>query len=212
MANVEHSVLTTTDLHEPKGAAGASEGHVMKIISGVIAWVAPSTLDGIPVVPLFVMTADKTVANTVTETSLFAGGSGSLTIAANALTVGGIIDFRLTGIISDTATPTLRLRVKFGATTILDSTAVTLGAITNDYFEVKGQIICRTTGVSGTVIGAALFDTSGGDLLPLVRTGGSPDTVTIDTTATQAFDITLEWGAASASNTVTAQVGNLELK
>ena len=48
MANVEHSALTTTDLHEPKGVAAATEKHVYVADSGTSgAWTLPYELIGI---------------------------------------------------------------------------------------------------------------------------------------------------------------------
>ncbi len=38
MANIEHSVLTGSDLHEPKGVSSAADNSVARAVSGAISW------------------------------------------------------------------------------------------------------------------------------------------------------------------------------
>ena len=73
--------------------------------------------------------ADKTIANTVTETTLFGTANGTLTLPANFWTVGRTIRIELHGDFADTGIPTARIKVKQGATTLIDSTALTLVAL-----------------------------------------------------------------------------------
>ena len=53
MANVEHSTMSGSDLHEPKGVASAADGDVAKASSGAISWgkigAANITDDSIPI-------------------------------------------------------------------------------------------------------------------------------------------------------------------
>ena len=48
MADVEHSALTTTDLHEPKGVAGATDDFVPAASSGAVVWrrILENSIDG----------------------------------------------------------------------------------------------------------------------------------------------------------------------
>lgn len=162
---------------------------------------------------VFTQTADKTIANTTTETTLIGTGVGTVTLPANFFTVGKTIRFRFRGIISDTGTPTVQIKIKLGATTIADSgtVALILSTLSNDYFEVEGGLTCRTTGATGTVIssGVMLYDknANASNAIGIINTG----TTTIDTTASQAFDVTFDWGTASASNTITSQIGTVEV-
>lgn len=55
---------------------------------------------------LFTSTATQTVASTVTETTILGTGSGSLTIAANYLTVGKLLRLYIRGLYS---TPALNI-------------------------------------------------------------------------------------------------------
>ncbi len=152
----------------------------------------------------FVQTQTVTVANTTTETALTGSGSGSLTLPANYLTAGKALRIRASGYLSDNLTPTLRLRVSLGGTPVFDTSAVTLlGSLSNNYWELQGEIICRVTGASGTIIGQARFvyddATHAGTLVGMVNTA----TISADTTQALAVGLTAQWGTASASNSLT---------
>lgn len=156
---------------------------------------------------LFVGTTTVTVANTVTETSLTDGGIGSLTLPANFLTVGRAIRIVGAGYHSNVNGNTLRIRVKLGSTTLLDTGAQGTTASTNDGFQLRAQIVCRSVGSSGTVMAQGEYKEYSGtpsshDTFQLVNTS----TTTVNTTISQAISITAEWGTASASNTISMAV------
>jgi hypothetical protein len=150
---------------------------------------------------MFSQTADKTVGNTTTETTLVTTGRGTVTIGANVLVRGSRLEIRGRGHVSDTGTPTLTLRIYLGATEILDSGAITLPTVSAAGFAFDIDVTCRTAGAGGEVVASGRISYDDGTAAFLVKT-----TVTsIDTTAAQVVDVTVEWGAASASNTLTAQ-------
>jgi len=151
---------------------------------------------------LFSQTNSVTVANTVTETAISGTGIGTLTLPANFFVVGKTITLKLMGFHSSTGGVTIRVKVKFGSTVILDTTALASKTDTNAMIEVSGMITCRTTGVSGTVIGQGFYSEFGTtvDDFQMVNTA----TTTIDTTASQAVSVSVQWGTASASNTITS--------
>jgi hypothetical protein len=160
----------------------------------------------------FTTTTDAAVSNTVSETTILGTADGSKTIPANWLLVGRTIRITVMGTITNTATPTLQIRAKLGASTILDTTAVATVAITGTRnFRYTALITCRTTGASGTVIGEGELRYNSaagtGNIVDAVNTA----TTTIDTTATQVLDVTAQWGAASASNTITGIVAMAEI-
>lgn len=152
---------------------------------------------------LWVSTADVTVANTTTETTMLGAGAGTLTIPANALNVAGnVLSVKISGNYGRTGTPTLRLRVKLGGTAISDLTlTVALSGMWFSYLECA----TRVTGASGSITCSNVFNTPGNG------PGPSTATTAIDLTASQAVDITLQWGTASASNTVTQSFTSIEL-
>jgi hypothetical protein len=148
-----------------------------------------------------------TVANTVTETVI-----GTLTIPANDAVVGAVYRVVVYGTASVTGTPTFTIRGRLGG--VAGTLAATIGAVTassgvtNQTWSAEFDIVCLTTGGSGTWmprlvvvqnVTAAAAQT-GTVLLPV-----SGASVTRDTTASSDMVLTWAWSAASASNTATAR-------
>jgi len=161
---------------------------------------------------IFTQTGDQTIGNTTTETTLINGGVGTLTLPANFLIVGKAIRVRIRGIISNTGTPNFTVKAKLGSTVIATSGLVTMSKnITDKYFDCEVLLTCRTTGASGTVIGTGKFehDATGNqaETYGIITTSA----VTVATTASQAINITFEWGTADVANTLTTQVGVVEI-
>lgn len=151
-------------------------------------------------------TASVTVANSVAETTVLGTSIGSKTILANVTKIGGRIKATVSGIISNTATPTLTLKLKLGSTVVLSTGAITTpSGLSNSLLLLKIDATFRTVGGSGTIIGQG-FAILNGTIFPLTLTA----TVTIDTTANQEIDVTAQWGTASASNTLTVTNAEIE--
>ena len=155
-----------------------------------------------PIGTLFTQTASVTVANTTTQTTLLDGGVGSVTLPVNFFYPGRTLRITLYGYHSTVANPNITMRVKFGSTTILTTGAVASGNSTNTAIKLEGFVTCRTDGATGTVIGQGTYTEAGGgaNIFDMTNTA----TTTIDTTASQTVDITVQWGTASASNTITS--------
>lgn len=152
---------------------------------------------------LFRQTASVTVANTVTETTLTGTGTGSLTLPVNFLKAGTTLKVRVFGTHSAALVPTIEIKVKIGSVTVLDTGIVNSGNSTNALLDIEGWITCRTTGATGTVFSQGWYtERSGGTVTTYQMVNTS--TSTIDTTATQLVDVTLQWGTASVSDTATA--------
>lgn len=161
---------------------------------------------------LFTGTANANVVNTVTETTIIGTGSGSLALPANFFVAGKTIRITLKGGIETTGTPTLRIRIKLGSTTILDTTAITLVAITGtQLFEITAELTCRSTGASGSVMGEGKFNyfSSKTVINPVSMYLGTA--VTVDTTAAQTIDVTAEWGTASSANAIRHRISAFEV-
>lgn len=158
---------------------------------------------------LWTKTASTAVANTGTETTLLDTGVGSKTLAAAFFTVGKTLFFEVVGFYSNLLTPTLQFKMKLGSTVILDSGAIlTPGTVTNQQFRFRGQMTCRTTGATGTVMaqGEVVLAGLSTPMVTVTNTG----TNTIDTTGTLVADVTLTWGTANAANTATATNSTIE--
>ncbi len=166
--------------------------------SGNATWNAP-VVDA-----TYTQTTAVTVGNTVAETSIL---TSTYTVPSNFFTAGRNLSLRFYGYHSAALAPTIRIRVKLGSVVVLDTGAVVSATSTNAYFEIKGEITCITTGVSGTVYGQGYYSEAGGlaNGSPMVNTVAA----TVDTTVNEVLDITVEWGAASPSNTITCTNGYL---
>ena len=174
----------------------ATQNAFIAFLSGV-----KQTIPGV----LFTATADATHGASTTETTIVGTGVGTLTLPANFFVAGKSIRFNFRGFkSSDSATPgTLTLALKLGSTTIETTTVtITAGGTANAGWEADYLTTCRTTGATGTVYtqGKFIHQTSTvGAIDDLVETG----TVTVDTTASAAIDLTADWSISDAENTMT---------
>ena len=164
---------------------------------------------------LLTQSSEVVITNSVAETTLLGtvASWSSKTLAANFFTVGKTLRFRMFGYLTNTATPTLTLKVKLGANILLTTGAVATVAITgNGYFEIEAYATCRTTGVSGTIMayGFAMYQTNAGAFTNFPFTVNTA-AVTVDTTVTQVMDVTAQWGTASASNTIKSENATIEV-
>jgi hypothetical protein len=147
---------------------------------------------------LFTQTATVTVTNTTTETTVTSTGVGTLTLPANFFVAGKTIQIAGFGIVSSASNPNMRIRVKLGSTTILDTGNVPSGNVTNASFIVDGIITCRTTGSSGTLMAQGYYEEVHGS--GAKGSMANTTTTTINTTTSQALTITAQWDSASTSN------------
>lgn len=146
---------------------------------------------------------DKTLASSTAETTLLNTAVGSATLGFSFLQQGKSLRVNARGHISETGTPTLRIKFHLNggsSVVVMDSGAVTLPAsLSNSYFEIDLVIVCQTTGGSGTVKGQGKIF-AGSTLIPMVMTA----TATIDTSSNnKVVDLTAQWGTSDAANTLT---------
>ncbi len=164
---------------------------------------------------LFTQTADKSVTNTTTETSIFGTGIGGRTLPANFLVIGKDIDIEMSGVYSTVAVTgdTITLRVKYGSTTLATkaTTALVTGG-TNLFWEAKLKITCRTEGSTGTVqvSGRVIYQIAGA-VSVIDEINNAVATSTLNTTTSNLLDVTVQHSAASASNTVKSLVGSVNI-
>lgn len=150
------------------------------------------------------------IANTVTETSFFVNDDPSTgstrTIEAGISRAGTVYRVKIRCRWADTGTPTGRVRVKLGSTTIADTTAVTLpntpaadGIMLID-FDIRVNAIGATGGADVQGLRVEAIPNISGILSPTIAY--AVGTQTIDFTAAQTIDVTWQWGTASASNVI----------
>lgn len=163
----------------------------------------------------FTQTADKTVTNTVAETSILGTGVGTLTLPANFFIAGKTIRIKVGGVYSTPGVATtLTIKVKYGATVIatIVTTALLAGAVALE-FEVESLITCRTTGAGGTVMvhGHTQYSTGVAGTSALDPLNNAGVATVINTTTSNALDVTVQWDAATATRIVTSTITTVEV-
>ena len=159
----------------------------------------------------FSLTSDVTVENTTTETTLIGSGSGSVSIPYPHV-VGCATNITTKGLLSDVANPTIRFRVYLEETgnptnsvLIADTNNFTLGIVTLAHFMVDLTFVFRSVGVSGSLMATGFVQYDDNNSMSAASLNNvSP--VSIDTTLDWDINITVEWGTASLSNTITNQI------
>jgi hypothetical protein len=144
--------------------------------------------------------ANAAISNTTTETAF----DTSYTFPKNSLAAGQVIKIKWQGIATSTnSTDTLAIKVYIGGITgTLLFTHAATDVANNNVFMGEYELIVRTVGASGTVVG---FGT--GKSVPAAEgTATYKDDIlastTIDTTAVQQVAVSATWSVASASNSV----------
>jgi hypothetical protein len=159
---------------------------------------------------LFAQTANSSpITNTTTETSLVNGGVGTLTVPANAFKTGDSFRAIVAGVVNVGNNQTIRIRVKDGSTILADSGIKTISNITNDVFSLNIDFTVRQLGAAGvaSIVALGTFHftkTSNG-----VTEGfawNQVNSTTFDTTISNTLDITVQWGAASTSNSIYSDI------
>lgn len=226
------SVGTTTATAFINAAASTTSNASLRFISGT-APTAPNDgdtwndstqkalqtfLDGIKqtqVGCIFTQTADQTVTNTTTETTVLGTGVGTKTLPANFWVIGKTLRLRVGGVYSTPITGAVAtIRVKYGTTTIATvSTTALLSNATDLEFDGEVTITCRTTGVTGAVIthGDIEYLTGTAGTLAVDPLNNAGSTTTIDTTTSNALDVTVQWDTASASKVVKSTICFIEV-
>ena len=154
---------------------------------------------------LYVNTAaSSAVSNTTVETAF----DVSTSVPANTLKAGDVIRIKGQGIATATnSTDTLAINVKVGSVTILAIAAVDVA--NNDVFEFDMDIVVRTVGASGTIVGHGQSAVLGAAGTATVRPRILASS-TLDTTAAVGFTVTATWSVANAGNSCRLDILSVE--
>jgi hypothetical protein len=152
---------------------------------------------------LFTATANATVANTASETTLLGSGTGSLTVPS--VIIGKCIRFRARGFWSTLALTAgnITLNFKAGSTVLATTGAMTVPlSQSNNYWEVEADINIYSVTAGGVMWTQGRFLTQiaalAAQIAGMVNTG-SAGTGSLSS----ALGLTATWSVASASNTIT---------
>jgi hypothetical protein len=152
----------------------------------------------------FVQTGDSaTIVNTTSETSVLGSGIGSLSIPPNGFKVGDSFHVKIGGVVSSLNGATLTFKVK-SDTVVLGTDSITFtNGVTSRAWEFKCDFTIRSIGLStiASILSNGTFSYSvSSDIY-----GAGFNTLNItsfDTTILNTLDFTVQWGAASASNSI----------
>lgn len=160
--------------------------------------------------PVFVSTADAVVTNTTAPTSLIGTGVGNLTLPANYFESGSRVRLRLSGTLVNTGTPNLGIAIKLGATSIVDTGAISMTNVSGTtQWNLEGDVICRSDGATGAFKAHARLTYFDGTTQRTIRDANT-GTVAINTTVTQALDIQATWGTATGADAMTCDMVMIE--
>lgn len=164
------------------------------------------------------VTADTTVANTITETTIY-----TFSVVGGTLSTNKRLRLILQTKITDTVGGALTLRFKYGAATVLTS-ALTMGGLNSQFGTDRAvQMIAMLSGDGATnsqigslgAIGFSQVDTDDGLVSGLYLKGaaaiGERGTTAVDSTAAQTLVLTAQWSTASAARSITMEHAVLEL-
>ncbi len=145
-----------------------------------------------------------TVTNTVTETAIY-----TYSVPANTLSTNKALRFTLNGTyLNDSGNRTIRVRVKYGATTLLDKTTGTISsnAATGSFYIAGVMAAQNSTAIQGAYMEAA-FE-SGADTTVSMSDRGVAAEVS---TGALSFVVTVTFSAATATQTLVRRFATLEL-
>lgn len=157
----------------------------------------------------FAQTATATVSGTSAESTLIAAGVGSLSIPASSWFAGKSFRVVVRGVYSSGSTgPDLTFKIKLGSTVIAQTSGITIDpGKTNVPYEVRGEIICRTTGASGNIFSRGLVITKD-ETVTKLNSGTSGTSV--DLSSVKTLDVTVTMSNNATGNALSAFIVTFE--
>lgn len=197
-----------------EGDKGSNFNYELKVLQGLEA-IAVS-LENQPTVPpslnygLFAQTANSIpITGTTVETSLVNGGVGTLSVPANGFKVGDSFRAVVAGVLNVANNQTIRVRVKTGSITLLDSGAQPISNITNDVFSLNVDFTIRQLGgpATASIVSLGAFHyakTSNASVQGFAF--NAVNSTTFNTTIPNTLDITVQWGSTNAGNSIYSDI------
>jgi hypothetical protein len=160
---------------------------------------------------VYAQTANSTpVTGTIVETTLINGGVGTLTIPANGFQIGDSFRGIFGGVMNAANNQTIRIRVKAGAITLLDSGVQSLtNSIINDIWSLNIDFTIRQIGGVGTasIVSLGAFH--------YIKTSNAStqgfafnvvNNTTFNTTISNTLNVTVQWGSNNAGNSIYSDI------
>ena len=155
---------------------------------------------------LFAQTGNSIdITGTTVETTLINGGVGTVSIPANGFSIGDSYRAVFGGVLNSANNQTIRIRVKAGAITLLDSGDQSINNSTNDVFSLNIDFTIRQVGTPGvaSIVSIGSFH--------YIKTSNAStqgfafnviNNTTFDTTISNTLNVTVEWGSNNAGNSI----------
>lgn len=147
-----------------------------------------------------------TVTDTTTETSVLPAGEGVKVIPSVLLIEGSVVQIKGYATISDQGNPDFRVRFFMQNKVILDTGTVGLSSNTDELLCLDASVVIEEDSSVSEVMAHGCITISSDIVLPLINMSGN----TLDTTIPVSFDMTVEWGTASANNSITWDITTVE--
>lgn len=149
--------------------------------------------------PLYVATAASAAVTTTTAETLF---SNQASIEQNTLKPGDRLRIRFQGIVTaQNSTDTLALKLYIGGltgTVLMTEAAQDVG--TNDVFDGEFEIVVRTNGATGTIVGTGTCKSVAAGAGTATYKDAILASTAIDTTAAQVVGLSATWSTNNAGN------------
>ena len=208
VTNASHGQATVHTIPDPGGATGT-----LAVLEKANAFAGRlTTTDGVAAGTARVMgglaysnaAASAAVTTTATET-LF---DTKYSIPANTLKAGTVLKVRFQGIATATnAADTLAIALKIGSTDaappVGGTTLISIPAtdvVNNDVFTGEFELICRTAGAGGTMVGVGTFKSIPAAEGTMTIKDDILASTSVDTTAAQLLAVSATWSSANAGN------------
>jgi hypothetical protein len=171
----------------------------------------PGTPAGLATVyGLFAQTGNSAIiTNTTVESTLIDSGVGTLSVPANGFKVGDSFRADFGGILSSLNNAQITIRVKTGSVILSTSGAQTLPSTSNDVWLLSLNFTVRAIGgpgVASIVTLGTFYEIKASNSQQQGFSFNTVNNTTFDTTVANTLDVTAQWGAASASNSIYSDI------
>lgn len=159
---------------------------------------------------LFAQTGNSTIITGITESTLINGGVGTLTVPANGFQIGDSYRAVFGGVMNAANNQTIRIRVKAGAITLLDSGVQNLSSsIINDIWSLNVDFTIRQIGTAGvaSIVSLGAFHYTKTNNASVQGFGFNVvNNTTFNTTISNILDVTVQWGSNNAGNSIYSDI------
>ena len=163
---------------------------------------------------LFTQIADSTpVTDTTDELTIIGDGLGSLFVPANGFVRGNTFRVYMEGSLSSLNNAELTINIRDNGNVLATTGAMTLVATSGNFYQMDITFVIREIGAAGTaeIMTSGTFNyTKTSNNNPEVIAFEQLNDTTFDTTSLSTLDITAQWGAAEALNSIDTHVLTLQ--